>query len=75
MKNIPSFNFSTARSQPSRAQLSPLIRRALKYTSHLGNRRRSVGVDLDVAERAFLSRWLQPALLDRLQPVLTRYHE
>ncbi len=75
MNNIPSFTFSTARPQPSRAQFSPLLGRALKYTSPAGARHTGAGVDLDVAERAFLSRWLQPALLDRLQPALTRYHD
>jgi hypothetical protein len=48
----------------SRAQFSPV-----------SPRRRVALAAREFAERSFLSRWTQPGLLNRAQPLLTHYHE
>jgi hypothetical protein len=55
---------STDFTPASRAHFSPVSRR-----------RRVAQAAREFAERSFLSRWTQPGLLNRAQPLLTHYHE
>ena len=69
---------STAR--VSRAQFSPLMRTAVggslaRATTSRQPAARGTFESRDAAERAFLSRWLQPGFLMHAEPALTRYRE
>jgi hypothetical protein len=68
----PTFTFSTAR--PSRAQFSPLVRRVALPRLPTPDPQPALATR-EFAERSFLSSWARPGLLDRAQPLLTRYRE